>query len=87
MEENIIKLPARYGYTHELRHIEGNLWQFEPDKKSSGTFRVIGFEGEYHVGINCSAFDPEGGPYMSVGGKIGNKIIKSITSNGVFELE
>lgn len=85
--EEIIKIPGRYGYMHQLKHIDGNLWQFEADPKSTGTYRVIGFEGEYHVGINCFAFDPEGGPYMSVGGKIGNKIIKSIQSNGIFELE
>lgn len=85
--ENEIILNARYGYKHKLKHIGGTYWQFESDPKSSGTFRVIGFEGEYQIGIKCSAFDPEGGPYMSVGDTIEGKTIKSIRSNGVFELE
>lgn len=85
--KDFINLPARYGYTHKLKFIGNNLWQFEADPKSSGTFRVIGFEGEYHVGINCSSFDPEGGPFLSIGDTIDGKVIKSITSSGIFELE
>lgn len=75
-----IKLKARYGYTHTLSHIKDNLWVFAPDSKSCSTFRIIGNPP------NVEAFDPEGGPFMSVGGKIENYIIKSITSNGIFEL-
>ena len=48
---------------------------------------LIGFEGEQKVGQNVYAFDPDGGPFLSIGSKIKEKIIKSITSNGVFELE
>lgn len=83
----IIKLTARYGYEHTLKHIEGNLWQFEADPKSTGTYRCIGWEGEFHEGINVQAFDPDGGPFLRVGSKIDDKIIKSITSDGIFELE
>lgn len=85
--DKVINLGGRYGYNHKLKHIEGNYWQFEADPKSCGTYRVIGFEGEYQIGIKCEAFDPEGGPYMSVGDTIGGKTIKSIHSDGVFELE
>ena len=76
-----IKLHARYGYTHTLTHIGNNLWQFNADPKTPGYFRII---GELNA---VKAFDPEGGPFLSVGDKVGGKIIKSITSSGVFELE
>ena len=76
-----IKLNARYGYEHILKHISDNLWQLEFDPKCSGTYRLI---GEYPD--NIKALDPEGGPFLSVGGKIQDYTIKSITSNGVFEL-
>lgn len=81
-----IELRARYGYVHTLNHIGNNLWMFIPDKKSYGTYRVIGFEGEHEIGNNVAALDPDGGPFLSVGDKINGYIIKSITSNGIFEL-
>ena len=77
----VIKLHARYGYTHTLTHISENLWQFNADPKASGYYRIIGAIND------IKAFDPEGGPFLSVGDKIENKTIKSITSYGVFELE
>lgn len=83
----VIDLGGRYGYNHKLKHVEGNLWQFEADPKSCGTYRCIGWVGEYAPGIEIEAFDPEGGPYMSVGSSVGGKKIKSIRSNGIFELE
>lgn len=76
-----IKLYARYGYVHTLTHIGGNLWQFNSDPRSAGYYRLIGEIS--HI----EAFDPEGGPFLSVGDIIENKTIKSITSYGVFELE
>ena len=82
----IIELQARYGYKHTLTHLKDNLWKFDPDPKSCGTFRIIGFDGQ-PIGSSVYAFDPEGGPFMSVGSTINNKIIKSISSNGIFELE
>ena len=82
----VIKLPARYGNVHTLQHINGNLWQFRPDPKSAGHYRCIGFEGQHEIGPNIKAFDPDGGPFMSVGGKIEDYTIKSITTSGVFEL-
>lgn len=82
--EEIIKLPARYGYVHQLKHIINNLWLFEPDPKSAGYYRLIGDE---HGMNNITAFDPDGGPFMRVGSKIENKIIKSISHSGIFELE
>lgn len=82
-----IKLNGRYGYVHTLTNIENNLWRFDCDPESTGTFRIIGFEGEHEIGNNVSAFDPEGGPFMSIGDKIEDYTIKSITSNGIFELE
>ena len=84
--ENIIKLPARYGYVHTLEHIGGDLWQFKSDPKSYGTYRVIGFEGQHEIGPNVYALDPDGGPFMSVGSEIDGYIIKTINTMGVFEL-
>lgn len=76
-----ITLPARYGYVHTLEHIGNNLWQFVPDLRSAGTYRLI---GEYPD--NIEALDPEGGPFMSVGDVIEDYTIKSIRKGGVFEL-
>lgn len=76
-----IKLHARYGYIHTLTHVNGNLWQFNADPKAPGYYRIIGEPN--HI----EAFDPEGGPFLCVGGKIENKTIKSISSGGIFELE
>lgn len=81
-----IVLNARYGYKHKLNHVKDNLWTFESDPKSSGTFRIIGFDGEDKIGNLVYAFDPEGGPFMTVGDKIDDYTIKSITCNGIFEL-
>lgn len=82
-----IELKARYGYVHHLKHIGDNLWQLEADPKSGGYFRYIGFEGETELGPFYSAIDPDGGPYISIGSEINGKIVKSITNNGIIELE
>lgn len=76
-----IKLNARYGYTHSLEHIADNLWLFKSDPKSAGYFRLI---GDYPN--NIKAFDPDGGPFLSVGSTVNGYTIKSITSSGIFEL-
>ena len=76
-----ITLPARYGYVHTLEYIGNDLWQFVPDLRSSGVYRLI---GDYPD--NIKALDPEGGPFMSVGDTINEYTIKSIRSNGIFEL-
>ena len=81
-----ILLPARYGLTHKLKHVGGNLWIIEFDKNSTGTYRLIGFDGEHKIGSLVHALDPEGGPFLSVGDKINDYVIKSISSNGIFEL-
>ena len=81
-----ILLPARYGMTHKLVHDKDDMWHIEFDKKSTGTYRCIGFEGEHHIGDSIHALDPEGGPFLSVGSTVGGYTIKSITSNGLFEL-
>lgn len=82
-----IELKARYGYVHHLMHVKDNLWSLEADPKSSGYFRVIGFEGEHGIGQFVHAIDPDGGPFMAVGDKIEGKTIKSISCNGLIELE
>jgi len=82
--ENEIILNARYGYKHKLKHICGTYWQFESDPKSYGTYRLIGDE---HGMAHITALDPDGGPFMEVGSIIEGKVIKSISHNGVFELE
>jgi hypothetical protein len=81
-----ILLPARYGMTHKLVYDKDNLWHIEFDKNAYGTYRCIGFEGESHIKDSIYALDPEGGPYLSVGDNIKGYIIKSIKSNGIFEL-
>ncbi len=85
--EEIIKLSARYGLVHQLRHIDGKLYQLEFDKKSTGTYRLIGKEGEQQIGYSVHAIDPEGGPFISIGSKINGFTVKSITATGVIEFE
>ena len=82
-----IKLQARYGYNHTLTHVKDNLWILNPDERSGSYFRLIGFEGESHIGNLVYAIDPDGGPFLAVGDKIEGKTIKSITRNGFIELE
>lgn len=84
MEE--ILLPARYGLTHKLKYVGGNLWIIEFDKNSTGTYRLIGFDGEHRIGNLVYALDPEGGPFLTVGDKVSDYVIKSISNNGIFEL-
>ena len=84
--ENVIKLPARYGLTHKLVHDIDDLWHIEFDEDSIGTYRCIGFEGQHSIGNSIYALDPEGGPFLSVGSTVKGYTIKSITSNGLFEL-
>ena len=84
MEE--ILLPARYGLTHKLKYLGNNLWKIEFDKNSTGTYRLIGFDGEQGIGSFVHALDPEGGPFLTVGDKVSDYVIKSISSNGIFEL-
>lgn len=83
--EDII-LNARYGYIHKLKYLSDNNWIIDFDPNSSGTYRVIGFEGESKIGNFVHALDPEGGPLLSVDSKINGYTIKSITHNGIFEL-
>ena len=80
MKQDIILL-ARYGYKHYLKHVQDNLWTLECDPKSSGCFRIIGNPG------NIVAIDPDGGPFLSVGDQVSDYHIKSITINGLIELE
>ena len=84
--EDVILLPARYGLTHKLKHLKDNLWEIEFDKNSTGTYRLIGFDGEHEIGNFVHALDPEGGPFLTVGDKVNDYVIKSISSNGIFEL-
>ena len=81
-----IDLGGRYGYHHKLEHIGGNLWQIKIDPASAGYYRLIGKEGDEKIGYHVHAFDPDGGPFLAVGSKIGDKTIVSITSTGIFEL-
>ena len=81
-----ILLPARYGLTHKLKYLKDNLWEIEFDKNSTGTYRLIGFDGEHGIGNFVHALDPEGGPFLTVGSKVSDYVIKSISSNGIFEL-
>lgn len=84
MEE--IKLPARYGLCHKLKKVGDTLWEIEFDPKSTGTYRLIGLDGEHKIGTYVHALDPEGGPFMAVGSEIEDYVIKSITAQGLFEL-
>jgi hypothetical protein len=80
MKQNIILL-ARYGYKHCLKNVKDNLWTLECDPKSSGYYRIIGSPDNIH------AIDPDGGPFLSVGDQVSNYHIKSITADGLIELE
>lgn len=82
MENTTILLPARYNLTHKLIYIGGNFWQLVFDKKSTGTYRMIGTPPS-----NIKAVDPEGGPMLSVGDIIDGYTIKSIRENNLIELE
>lgn len=82
MENTTILLPARYNLTHKLIYIGGNFWQLVFDKKSTGTYRIIGT-----IPSDIKAIDPEGGPMLSVGSTIDDYTIKSIKTNGLIELE
>lgn len=85
--EDIIKLPARYGYCHTLEKMSNGKYQFVADPKSYGTYRILGFDGESHIEQYVSALDPDGGPFMTVDSVINDKyIIKSITRDGIFDL-
>ena len=85
--EDIIILPARYKYCHTLEKMSNGKYQFIPDPKSYGTYQILGFDGESHIGQYVSALDPEGGPFMAVDSVINDKyIIKSITRDGIFDL-
>lgn len=83
----IINLPARYGYIHRLVKIGDKKYRLEFDKKSTGTYRCIGFEGQSPMAEFIYAIDPEGGPFLVVGTEIEGNIIKSITSDGLIEFE
>lgn len=78
--EDII-LNARYGYRHKLKHVSDNKWSLEIDPKSSGTYRIIG-----NYPNDIYAIDPDGGPFLAVGGKVDKYTIKSIYDN-ILELE
>lgn len=82
-----VVLNARYGLKHTLKHVKNKLYVLDLDPNSTGTYRVIGFDGEDKIGNLVSAIDPEGGPYISVGDKINDMTIKSITVNGFIEFE
>lgn len=85
--EDVIKLPARYGYCHTLEKMSNGKYQFIPDPKSYETYTILGFDGEHKIGQYVSALDPEGGPFMTVDSVINNKyVIKSITRDGIFDL-
>lgn len=86
MNKDII-LNARYGYKHVLKYLKDNLWLINFDPKSSGTYRLIGFDGENKIGPRVFALDPDGGPFMSIGSRIFNYRIKTIYRGGIFELE
>lgn len=83
----IINLPARYGYTHQLIKVGDKTYQLEFDKKSTGTYRRIGFENQSPNAAYVYAIDPEGGPFLAVGTEVDGNIIKSITSGGIIEFE
>ena len=85
--EDVIKLPARYGYCHTLEKMSNGKYQFITDPKGTGFYRILGFDNEPEIGQYVSAFDPDGGPFMAVDSAINDKyIIKSITRDGIFDL-
>lgn len=83
----VINLPARYGYTHRLVKVDDKKYQLQFDKKSTGTYRRIGFENQSPMAAYIYAIDPEGGPFLAVGTEIEGNIIKSIMNGGIIEFE
>lgn len=70
---NKIYLPNRYGYKVWLSHKEGNSWILNCEDNECSYIRVIG------VPNIITAIDPPGGPFLSLGYKVADKIITKIT--------
>lgn len=75
-----IILTSRYNDEYKLIQVEDNLYRADFGKM----YEWVRFGGS---GINNSYdyVDPPGGPFLHIGDKVNNKIIKSIKiNNGIF---
>lgn len=68
-----IKLPNRYGYDIHLESLTNSMWLLKIDEKANYT-RI----GGKNLPDNIEYVDPEGGPFLSVGGTVGSKTITKI---------
>lgn len=75
-----IKLGNRYTKYITLKNIGENEYKFDLDKLHY--MRYI-----YKDKKTVAAIDPEGGPYLAVGDTVNDKVITSISKDGVITLE
>ena len=60
-----------YGVEYSFVKVENNLYRFDMDEESMKYMRMGGREGQNQIDMeDLGMFDPEGGPYVAVGGKI-----------------
>ena len=74
----MIKLPNRYGDNVELHELEDNIYQL----KTEFSYRVGFNTDEDFKNGNYIFVDPSGGPFISIGYKIGDKRVSSIYKEG-----
>lgn len=69
----IIKLPNRYGYDIHLESLTDSKWLLKIDEKANYT-RV----GGKNLPDDIEYVDPEGGPFLSVGGSVEGRAVTKI---------
>ena len=80
MEE--ILLSNRYGDKNILKRDEGSdYWVLMFGSPADAHYRVI-FQ-DTDSGRKIKAIDPSGGPFLSIGSKVGGKLIKKIEEDDV----
>lgn len=67
-----IFLPNRYGSKIWLEPKEDNKWLLNGEDNESSYMRVIGYPDK------IEAIDPSGGPFISLGYQVGDKIVTKI---------
>ena len=61
----------RYGVEYTFVKYDDNLYRFNMDEEEMKYMRMGGREGQEQIDMNdLGFFDPSGGPFVSVGGKI-----------------
>lgn len=61
----------RYGVEYSFAKVEDNLYRFDMAESGMEYMSMGGREGQEQIDMNdLGFFDPSGGPFVSVGGKI-----------------